>query len=280
MKYAVIIIITILFFQSCTERVDIDLEQAGESRLVVFGEITSDVKAHAVYLTKSMPYFYNEETPVVSGAIVHLSDGTTNTQLVEDPANPGVYLTPDSYAGVPGRTYRLSIEQVDINEDGTLESYAAETWMKNVTQVDAVGVTYNSRWDGWEVELYADEPGETEDYYLFKVYKNGVLYTDTISNYWTADDRFFNGNRIDGAMVQYFDEEKDELVEPGDVIMLEVAGITKEYYDFINALQQEINGKVPIFSGPSANVKGNISNGALGFFAVMSVSRGSCVYVK
>ncbi len=278
LKYLLFILVAQLFIVACTERVDIDLEDAGEPRLVVFAEITNDVKAHAVYLSKSMPYFYNQETPPISNAVVRLSDGTETIQLTEDVAEPGTYLTPQTYAGVPGKTYRLTIENVDVNGDGTMESYSAETEMKSTVPVENVTVTYNSRWKGWEVELYAHEPGETKDFYLFKVYKNNVLFTDTISNYWTTDDKFFNGNKIDGPIVQYFDEEKGEIVSPGDVITLEMAGITEEYYNYINALIQEVNDKIPLFSGPAANLKGNISNGALGFFAVMDVSRGSCTY--
>jgi len=150
--------------------------------------------------------------------------------------------------------------------------------MNSVPPVDSVSVTYNDRWDGWEVELYAKEPGETEDFYLFKVYKNGELYTDSLQNYWVTDDKSFNGNSLDGPIVQYFDEEKDEMVADGDLVTLEMAAITKEYYDFINGVLAEVSTKVPIFSGPSANPHGNISNGALGFFSAQAISRGATIY--
>ncbi len=278
LKYILIVIMAQAFFPACTEIVDFNLEEAGESRLVVFGEITNEPKAHAVYLSKSTPYFYNEESPAVLGAMVTINDGEETIELTEDPAEAGTYLTPEDYAGVPGRTYQLSIQNVDVDNNGTTETYSAETVMKNTVLVEGVNVTYNSRWEGWEVQLFAHEPGETTDFYLFKVYKNGILYTDTISNYWTTDDKFFNGSAINGARVQYFDEENEEVVNPGDVVTLEMAGITEGYYDFINGLIQEVSDKVPIFSGPSANVKGNISNNALGYFAVISVSRGSYTY--
>ena len=246
--------------------------------LVVFGEITDEVKAHAIYLSRSVSYFYNEATPVVSGAIVSLSDGTTTVSLSEDPEDPGTYLTPDDYAGIPGNTYKLTIENVDINNDGIYETYTAETGMKNTIPVEQVLVVYNSSWEGWEVGLFAKDPGETTNFYLYKVYRNGVLYTDSISDYRTSKDEFYNGNRIEGATVQYFDEEKGDTLLSGDKITLEVAGITEDYYDFINQVQDEINDKIPLFSGPSANIEGNISNGALGFFSVMAISRGSCTY--
>lgn len=268
----------LIFFAACTERVNIDLEEAGESKLAVFAEITNEVKAHAVYLNKSMPYFYNEETPVITGATVSISDGTTTVGLEEDAEDPGNYYTPTDYAGVPGKTYRLNITNLDVNDDGISESYTAETIMKKTIPVKGVAVAYNGNWDGWDVALYASEPGETKDFYLFKVYKNGVLFSDTISNYRVYDDKFFNGKDLEGVIVQFFDEEKGETVKRGDVVMLEVAGITEEYFHFVDALKEEVSERYPMFSGPAANLEGNISNGALGFFAAMAVSKGSVTY--
>ena len=265
-------------YSACTERVDIDLEEAGDPLLVVFAEITDEPKAQAVYLSLTAPYFENSELPVVSGAEVYLSDGDEEIQLIESLEESGTYLTADNYAGVPGKTYTLRIENVDANGDGVVESYGAQSVMNSVPPVDGVSVTYNDRWDGWEVELYSQEPGETEDFYLFKVYKNGELYTDSLQNYWVTDDKFFNGNAVEGPIVQYFDEDNDEMVVDGDTVTLEMAAITKEYYDFINGVLAEVSTKVPIFSGPSANPEGNISNGALGFFSAQAISRGSTIY--
>ncbi len=263
---------------SCTERVDFELDEATEAQLVVFGEITSDTMAHAVILSKSAPYFYNRPPEMVSNAQLTLFDEVETIQLSEDPEHPGVYLTPEDYAGVVGRSYRLDIAGVDINGDGQAETYQAETDMRPTAPVHGVAVVYNASWDGWEVGVFSQDPPETEDYYLFKVYRNGVLYTDSIHNYRVVDDRFFNGNEITGAFVQYFDEEKEELVEEGDTITLEMAGITKAYYDFVVGVNLETRPKAPLFSGPPANIRGNISNGALGFFAVMEVARSSTVY--
>lgn len=271
-------LLTLIALFSCTERVDFELDEAGEAQLVVFGEITSDTMAHAVALSKSAPYFYNQPPEMVSNATLTLFDGVETIVLSEDPEHPGVYLTPDDYAGVVGRSYRLNISHVDINENGQMESYEAKTEMRPTAAVHGVAVVYNASWDGWEVGVFSQDPPETEDYYLFKVYRNGVLYTDSIHNYRVVDDRFFNGNEITGAFVQYFDEEKEELVEEGDTITLEMAGITKAYYDFIVGVNLETGPKIPLFSGPPANIKGNISNGALGFFAVMEVDRGSTIY--
>ena len=278
LKNIFVSLLTLMALSSCTERVDFELDEAGEVQLVVFGEITSDTMAHAVTLSKSAPYFYNQPPEMVSNATLTLFDGVETISLSEDTEHAGVYLTPDDYAGVVGRSYRLDISNVDVKGDGQVKTYQAETEMRPAAPVHDVAVVYNASWDGWEVGVFSQDRPEAEDYYLFKVYRNGVLYSDSIHNYRAVDDRFFNGNEITGAFVQYFDEEKDEIVEEGDTITLEMAGITKAYYDFIVGVNLETGPKVPLFSGPPANIKGNISNGALGFFAVMEVERGSTIY--
>jgi hypothetical protein len=55
--------------------------------------------------------------------------------------------------------------------------------------------------------------------------------------------------------------------------MFELDGITKEYFEFLIEAQAEISPKTPLFSGPSSNVKSNISNDALGFFTAYSLRR-------
>ncbi|MEL7589508.1 MAG: DUF4249 domain-containing protein [Prolixibacteraceae bacterium] len=264
-----------VLLMACTERVDIDLGMAGESKLVVFGEITNQAKAHAVYLSRSTPYFQNQPTPVVTGAAVSVSDGVKTVTLKEDPDHPGTYYTPASFAGKVGGSYQLSVRNIDVNDDGVSEAYEATTAMKKTLPLHGMAIYNSETRDGWDVAVYASEPGETKDYYLFRVYKNGILYSDTITNYRVYDDKLFNGKNIDGASVQFFDREKGETLERGDVIVLEAAGITKEYYRFIDALKEETGEKYPMFSGPPANLEGNITNGALGFFAAMEVSRAS-----
>lgn len=266
------------FWCSCTERTTPGLGYSGEPMLVVFGEISDVRMAHRVSLSRSAPYFSQEQAEMVSGATVSLSDGTDSMILEELQDEPGVYVTDATFAAELGKTYQLDIHDVDIDEDGLAEAYAAETVMRETMKIDAVAVGYNQDRERWEVGVMAKDPAETEDFYLFKLYKNSILYTDTIGEYQVFSDETFNGSYLQGSVVQYFDQDQGEIVRSGDRITLQVSGITEEYYDFITALKMETGDKYPVFSGPSSNLPGNISNGALGFFAVISTSAGSVIY--
>jgi hypothetical protein len=75
-----------------------------------------------------------------------------------------------------------------------------------------------------------------------------------------------------GVAVIYLNNENSwETIYPGDTIVLQMSGITKEYYNFIDQVRQS-GFNLPFFSGPPANVEGNISNGGIGFFAAYSSS--------
>ena len=57
-------------------------------------------------------------------------------------------------------------------------------------------------------------------------------------------------------------------------------GITEEYYNFIYDYILDYSPKVPIFSGPSANISTNIEpkDKAVGIFTAYSVKRKSIIY--
>ncbi len=262
-----------LFFYGCTERIEVELESTYD-RLVVEGSITTETKAHKVRLTRTGDYFQNRPAEGISAAVVTVDDGTETIVLDELQQEPGSYVTPDDYTGIPGRTYTLNIGNVDIDNDDQVETYDAACTLFPVSPIDSIDFEYNDVWDIWKVLLFAQEPPETEDYYAFRLYRNSVLISDTISEIRTAEDRFFNGSYTNGVWVHWFDEEKeDEVLVNGDLITLEMNGISKGYFDFINQVQEETEGQNPMFSGAPANIKGNISNGALGFFTAYSIAR-------
>jgi hypothetical protein len=274
---AIITLLSMLF--ACTEEIDVNLDSSAK-RLVVEGSFSDDTLAHQVRLSMSADYFANQTLQPVHGAVVTISDGTTIFPLTESPEDSGLYLTAPDVHGTPGHTYTLSIEGVDIDGDGTAENYTASGKMNPLGAVDSIQVKYKKIFyqDVWEVNFFAQEPGETRDYYVFRTWKNGVNLKDTLLELNPSDDEIINGVYSNGMTVQYlFGEKPDEKLIKGDTIMLEIQGITKEYYQFIFDVMLESHGSDP-FGGQPANVSTNLSNGAVGFFSTYSVKRLSRVY--
>nr|WP_319401610.1 DUF4249 domain-containing protein [uncultured Carboxylicivirga sp.] len=273
-----ICIVMVLVFNACTEDITLKLKNT-EPRLVVDGSISTDTTSHYVRLTLSGDYYANKQPEAISDAVVSITDAVQTIQLVESTENPGYYLTPSDYYGVPGRTYHLTIENVDINNDGITEVYEAESQLNPVAELDSVRLEYENTYKLWKVLLYAQEPLETKDFYSFSISLNDSVLTQRYSELGYVDDKFFDGNYAGGVWVQTIDEEEMELkLQEGDWVKLYMNGITEDFYYYLNAVNEEVSFKAPLFSGPPANVEGNISNGALGFFQAYSYSVDSVQY--
>ena len=261
MKRIIYFIIALIAASSCTERIDIKLDDTF-TRLVVEGKITDDSTEHTVTLTRTTSYFYNQPAPRVEGAQVSLSDEENVFHLTETKA--GVYKT-EKMAGIIGRTYTLNIELAE--EINGHSSYTAADKMMPVGVIDSIKLHYIDQWEVWEIRLFAQEP-PTTDFYMFNWSKNGKLVTDTIDEVNVSDDKFFNGSYSNGIGVGWFQEEReDERLHPGDLVTLIMSTITEKYANFVWEIQDETGYNSPLFSGPPANVSSNISNGALGYFA-------------
>ena len=269
----------ILLNLSCTEIVQIDLEST-YTRLAVEGGITSDSVHHQVVLSLSGEYFSNRPAPRVSQAEVHIDFDGTSLLLEEHDTIPGLYLTPYAFRGVIGTTYELSIDQVDVDNDGTFESYRASSTMPGGVVFDSILLNYSSNvfGSGWEVYMFALDP-PSKDWYGFDFWKNSELLTPGLSDYGIQPDDFYNGKYLFyGIPIAYFsDEETDEKLIPGDTIILELHSIEKAYYDFVGDAQLELFGNNPLFSGPPANIRSNIDNGGTGAFTAYSISRASAI---
>jgi hypothetical protein len=277
--YIIFIFALVFCMTACTEEIDLKLGNTSP-RLVVEGMVTSDTMFQFVRLSKSGDFFADKEMPGVSGAEVILSDGIGSLKLEETEAGSGFYITPYDYCGVPGRNYTLTIKNVDINNDGISEVYKAESYMHPVSDVDSIKLLYEDSWDFWKVLLYAEEPpGLMPDYYMFSLFVNDTLFTDQLTEVTIFDDRFIDGSYANGVWVHSFynDDEKYAL-NPGDTVTLRMSSIDEVFYKYVIALQGETRTSIPLFSGPPANLPGNISNGALGYFTAFSNSYGQTVF--
>lgn len=273
MKNIVAIALLILSVYSCTERIDVDLDQQKFARIVVEGNISTDTTAHVVKLTKTADYFDNQPPAPVSGAQVTIASDSELYELVETPANSGVYLTAPDVFGKVGAEYRLKI--VLDEEIGGAKEFEAATEIFPINQLDSIALKYYESWgeEGfYEIQCYVLDP-PTEDFYMFETYINGRLVTDSISKVFVVDDLLYNGNYTNGIGVGYFDQSLDyEKLAIGDTVVLKTSRLTKDHSEFIFRVQEEISYQSPLFSGPPANVTGNISNGGFGFFGAYSAT--------
>ncbi|MEI6899322.1 MAG: DUF4249 family protein, partial [Bacteroidota bacterium] len=194
----------ILVAFSCTEKIEVTL-QPNFDRLVVDGKISTDTGACIVNLTHTADYFYNAPVPRVTNAMVTMSNGDTTISLMETiPGSSGIYKTTSSFHGEIGKTYHLNVQL--FNAIGGYSSYQASSLLRHVARLDSTKVLFDpnrGKKGIWEVAVYAKEPGDEVNYYMFNLYRNGKLWSDSLNKVTVANDQFINGSYIMGLRVFY-----------------------------------------------------------------------------
>ena len=270
--FYILCLLSMLLLEQCTEKINIKLDN-NQPHLVVEGMVTNEATVKTIRLSTTTDYFYTQVAPAVTQAKVMLNDNTTTVTLIESPANSGIYVTPSIYTGIPGTKYTLNIElQTAISGQ---KIYSASETMPRAYSPDSLKMLYHSDWGKsgfWETQLFIQDPPEV-NFYSFRAFRNDILVTDTLSNVRISDDKFYNNRYVRGMPTVFWNQEfQSAKIIEGDKIRLQVGSITKEYYTFLEELRLEVNPKNPLFSGPSANVSTNISNGAYGYFSACAES--------
>lgn len=268
MKY-IILIFTALVFWSCEKTVFLDLDQT-PSKIVIEGLVTNQPGYQFVKVTRTVDFYESGETPRITDATVLVEDDLGNEFLYthnpnNHPDSAGYYLPVTPFVGETGRTYYLT---VDVNG----EQYEASDKLYDVTSIDSLEYRVNideeddPKEDGkfYEVLMYAKEPQETDDYYLFKFFRNDSLVLYNPSDIYFSDDKTL-GEEINGIPSPVF-------YALGDSARVEMYSLSRTGYVFYNDLFNLINNDGGMFSPPPANSRTNLSNGALGFFQVSSVN--------
>ncbi len=260
----------VLVPEACTERIEIETDEE-YIRLVVDGAFTTEKMSHIVRLTTTADYFSGKPAPVVTGATVTITDGSVTHHLRE--SSPGMYRTLPEVSAIPGHRYTLHI-MLDSPVGGHSE-YTAVSAVLPPVPFDSIQIRFHPAYSEagmWEARgFFRDPPGY--DFFRFMAFRNGILVTDTLSEWYITDDFLFGGNYVNGWTVAFLQQHKqDEAFAPGDTFSVRMDRISRAYAGFIQGVQSELRGSFPLFTGPPANVKGNISNGALGFFEAYSHS--------
>lgn len=257
MKNIIIILLSAITLSSCDEVVELDIQQA-EPRLIIEALVTNQPDRQYVQLTRTIPFGAKDKVPTVSGASVSVSDEHGSVVMYAE-SEPGYYVPVEPFAGAPGIAYTLHVEV-----DG--QTYTAEEVMQNVPPLDSLSVREDPEEKAdpedegrfYEVLIYGKEPQETENFYLFKFYRNDTLFTNDGSWIFAYDDTILGGD-IEALPAPLYYAASDNA-------KLEIYPITLQAFRYYLDLSSNINNDGGMFSGQPANVRTNIEGGALGYF--------------
>lgn len=256
----ILLALSISFLAACTERIDITTEEEFQ-KLAVEAYLTPNFQE--IKLTETSGYFSQTPPAAIEEAIVTIEKGSDIYQLIESTEKPGYYYPEDTVPVILSESYKLTITLKEaINGQSYYESEA--TMPERINPVDSTRAVWRTDFETWVVELYTFEPAGP-DFYMFNASINGLPVTDSLSRIGITDDRIVDGGYLYGVYILFLREEE---VVFGDTLTIATSTISEDYYNYLVEAQTELNPKNPLFSGPPANVKSNISNGAIGYFAV------------
>lgn len=263
-----ILILTAIVLTACEKTITLDTEQAAP-KIVIEGLVTNRTGYQYVKVSRSAGFYDAGKTPRITNALVQVEDDLGNiTDFTHNPGDHedsvGYYKPDHSFAGEVGRTYTLTVQI-----EGQL--YQATDQMLPVTTLDSLDYQVNEdelddpdiEGKFYEVLMYAKEPRDTKDYYLFTFYRNDSLVFDSPTDVYVTDDLAL-GEEINGVPSPVYYGE-------GDTARVEAYSLTRQGYIFYSDLFSLLNNDGGMYSPPPANSRSNLTNGALGFFQVSAV---------
>jgi hypothetical protein len=260
---------------SCEEKIDIELNEPDQERIVVEGRITNEVKNHWVRLTKTLSYFANQQAPALIADDAYILEEGTGRRINLSPYEyedvNGIYITEET-AGRIGETYTLVLNVGD-------DIYKASDYMDTISPIDSAGYKYEySKY--WEVGYYllnisAYEPPPVGHNYMFNLYLNDTLYNEELGETPYVSDLLYNDIYLENIDVFYIPQE--EIIDSSYHVRIEMLSISEDEYTYNNTFLQETYNNGSIFSGPPANVPSNLNstNGGIdgvGFFGAASIT--------
>ncbi|HWZ23389.1 MAG TPA: DUF4249 family protein, partial [Cytophagaceae bacterium] len=122
--------------------------------------------------------------------------------------------------------------------------------------------------DGYYLFFNSTDPPAEKNYYMEKIYRNGVSVLNS-NQIAVFDDRFLSpvliGVRLPGKY------------KIGDHVRFEWYSLSENGYIFYNGLSTQLQNDGGFFSTPPANAVSNLSNGALGFFQASDIQVDSII---
>lgn len=266
MKKTILLIVFFisLFFASCEEVVDVDLDTA-PPKLVIEAAINWEKgttgNEQTIKLTTTTGYFENV-IPTVSGALIDIKNSRGDKFNFIEVKKSGVYIC-NNFVPVIDEQYTLTVVSRGSR-------YIATETLKSVAPIMRIEQNNEGGFAGKDIEIKAfyNDPADAANFYLYKyVYSNKIK-----STFYVDEDKFFNGN-------EFFSLSDDEDLKIGNEIEITHFGISKQYYNYMSILVSIAGNNVGgPFQSPPATVKGNIvnvtnkENYPLGYFSLCETS--------
>ena len=268
--------IAILTLTSCTDVIEVEVPTEAP-RLVIEASINWEKETVAnnqrIKLSRSTPYFDTNGAEPVLGASVKITNDTQGTVFIFTDNSDGSYST-DSFVPILNNSYIL-----EVMHEG--ETFIAQENLKPVPTILSVYQSTDYFFqDLLEVNFEFLDPEDEVNYYYIKFQEQA----DVLPTLSTLKDGFINGNLITISNERRENKDINQVpYAPGDLVDMELYGISKEYYDYMTILINQSESGGPFDTTPVA-LKGNCINqtnpdtDAYGYFRITEVSKATYLF--
>lgn len=258
-----IFFLVILGFNSCESEIDIDIKDS-ESQIVIEANVSTITDASKVKITKTMNLDDPLPYPLVSDALVTVTDNNTNEVLILSETESGIYENLN-LIGVDEHNYILDViidEEIytsssTIPQNVVLESLEQIGEASDTNGSGGPGSPNRSDENIAEIIPVYNDPEEFTNFYQFVITRNDSILSDV----FIQSDFAFNG--LENSRSLKIETNK------GDILQIDMQCIDEAVYDYLLSLSKNINQS----SASPTNPVSNISNNALGYFKAQTSSK-------
>ncbi len=255
---------------SCEKEVVLDLSDRQGLYFVVEANI-DDVSANQwIRLSRSSSYYEVSTGKPVSNANVTITRGGVDHVFNESDVDSlaGYYINSTLADRLRYGTYQLTVEHEDM-------IYTAESEYKPVPDIDSVTIDLNFFFSSgltndtlYDINIHFRNLQGGGSYYLVDLYINRKLQTGRPSQKTVISDQDLE-DYVSYSVKTISQNDLDD----GDMLGLALRSISREMYEFYQVFffQTDLSGN-PFAGAPPANIPTNLSEGAIGFFQVSSVT--------
>ena len=266
-KYIFIWVLGIALLAGCEEQFDWQLSIDEDDLLVVDAVITNENKNHLIRLTKTYKE-QNQSPSPASGAFVAIFTETDTIFTVETPPGSGLYYT-DSMHAVVDKLYVLG-----ILHNG--KQYHAYDFQEPGEPLDNTSL-YRPVSEGVYTINFHDS-GDNPNYIEYDLNWQGVGNCSEPID-CQAKQIYFDLKNID--VNDQFKPDQERVDFPaGTVIIRRKYSVSRRYKEYLRGMLSETALRGGLFDAFPANAASNLSEGAVGFFAVSTVVTDTTIVVE
>jgi hypothetical protein len=256
-KNIIILFISIVLLAGCEEQFDWQLKNSDADLIVVEAVLTNENKNHLIKLTR--PYATQNRIPEpVTGAFVVILTNTDTTVATETPPSSGLYYT-DSIQAVIDKLYILAIQY-----NGKL--FYAGAVQEPVEPLDSFEAVEVSE------EIYTinfKESGDSPNYINYNLDWQSVGNCPNIID-CQAKQIYYDLKNVD-VNKQFKPDQQRVDFPAGTTVIRRKYSVSHRYREYLRGMLSETAWRGGLFDAFPANAATNLSDGAVGFFAVSTV---------